>query len=110
MKNDKKQTGRVNYFMVIAGSYLIYLAYQLFRDAIKGEMTELWLSIGAGVLFTVVGALLLLREWKAYKYGQEHIDDPETWSDDPELLEEACSEETDEDSDGEASEEDEETT
>ena len=103
MKNDKKQTGRVNYFMVIAGSYLIYLAYQLFRDAIKGEMTELWLSIGAGVLFTVVGALLLLREWKAYKYGQEHIDDPE-------LLEEACSEETDEDSDGEASEEDEETT
>ena len=96
MKNDKKQTGRVNYFMVVAGGYLIYLAYQLVRDTMKGETTQLWLSVGAAVLFVVVGGLLLLREWKAYQYGQAHIDDPETWSDDPEVLEELASGEADE--------------
>ena len=39
-----------------------------------------------GVVFTAAGAFLFLREWKAYQYGQAHIDDPETWSDEPEAL------------------------
>ena len=30
MKNEKKQTGRVNYVWVLAGGYLLYLAAQLF--------------------------------------------------------------------------------
>jgi hypothetical protein len=45
-----------------------------------------------GIVFLIVGGLLMLREWKAYKFGLDHIDDPETWSDeaeDPVLLETA---------------------
>lgn len=88
MKNEKKQTGRVNYFMVLAGGYLIYLAYKILKSAMLGESSQPVIGVVSAIAFIVVGGLLLRREWKAYKYGQEHIDDPETWSDDPELLEE----------------------
>jgi hypothetical protein len=33
-----------------------------------------------GIVFVLVGAFLLLREWKAYRYGQAHIDDPTSWN------------------------------
>ena len=39
------------------------------------------IALGGGLVFLLIGAGLMLREWKAYKYGLEHIDDPETWSD-----------------------------
>ena len=39
------------------------------------------LIIAGGIVFAVVGALVLWREWKAYKFGVEHKDDPSTWSD-----------------------------
>ena len=41
------------------------------------------LNVAGGVVFAVAAALMLLREWRAYRYGQEHIDDPESWSDEP---------------------------
>ena len=30
---------------------------------------------------------MLWREWKAYRYGVEHMDDPDSWSDEPEQME-----------------------
>jgi len=86
--SGKKQTGKVNYIWVLAGGYLVYLAYKIFRTFLAGEADEPLLAIGAVVLFVAVGGLVLLREWKAYKFGMEHIDDPETWSDDEEEDEE----------------------
>ena len=86
MKNDRNnnQTGKVNYIWVLAGGYLIYLAYKLFRDLFKGDAPNVGLSIGCGILFVVVGAYALYREWRAYKFGLDHIDDPSTWSDEEE--------------------------
>ena len=83
-KPEKKQSGKVNYIWVLAGGYLIYLAYKLIRGLFTGEAVKLWIAIPCIVAFLVVGGLVLLREWKAYKYGVEHIDDPDSWSDENE--------------------------
>ena len=82
-KQGRKPTGRVNYIWVLAGGYLIYLAYQLFSGLWKGDAENPVLNVASGVVFAVAAALMLLREWRAYRYGQEHIDDPESWSDEP---------------------------
>lgn len=83
-KPEKKQSGKVNYIWVLAGVYLIYLAYKLFRGAMAGEAPVPAIGIAAGVLFVIVGAFLLHHEWKAYKYGMEHMDDPSSWNDEEE--------------------------
>ena len=83
-KPEKKQSGKVNYIWVLAGGYLIYLAYKLIRGLFAGEAVKLWIAIPCIVAFLVVGGLVLLREWKAYKYGVDHIDDPDSWSDEDE--------------------------
>jgi len=83
-KPEKKQTGRVNYIWVLAGGYLIYLAYKLIRGLFAGEDVNLLFAIPSIVAFLVVGGLVLLREWKAYKYGVDHIDDPDSWGDEDE--------------------------
>ena len=83
-KPEKQQTGRVNYIWVLAGGYLIYLAYKLIRGLFAGEDVNLLFAIPSIVAFLVVGGLVLLREWKAYKYGMDHIDDPDSWSDEDE--------------------------
>ena len=89
-KNPEKKSGKVNYVWVLAGGYLAYLGAQLLFGVGKSETPMVGL-IG-GLVFVIVGGLLMLREWKAYKYGLEHIDDPETWSDEelPETEEEAA--------------------
>ena len=78
-KNPEKKSGKVNYVWVLAGGYLAYLGAQLLFGVGKSETPMVGL-IG-GVVFVIVGGLLMLREWKAYKYGLEHIDDPDSWSD-----------------------------
>ena len=78
-KNPEKKSGKVNYVWVLAGGYLAYLGAQLLFGVSKSETPMVGL-IG-GLVFVVIGGLLMLREWKAYKYGLDHIDDPETWSD-----------------------------
>ena len=89
-KTPEKKSGKVNYVWVLAGGYLAYLGAQLLFGVGKSETPMVGL-IG-GLVFVIVGGLLMLREWKAYKYGLEHIDDPETWSDEelPETEEEAA--------------------
>lgn len=91
-RTEKKQTGRVNYVWVLAGGYLLYTSFKLIRGL--GESGHLLISIGSAALFAAVGGWLLWREWKAYRYGMEHMDDPETWSDEPQ---EALPEEREED-------------
>ncbi len=88
----KKQTGKVNYVWVLAGGYLLYLAVQLFVGVFAGRSDTPAIGIGGGVVFTAVGGALIFREWKAYKFGREHIDDPATWSDEPEELPEGSKE------------------
>lgn len=80
-KNQKDRRGRVNYIWVLAGGYLIYLGYQVFRMFWKGTAGMPALTVPAAAVFIVVGALLLRREWISYKYGKAHIDDPDTWAD-----------------------------
>ena len=87
-KSPEKKSGKVNYVWVLAGGYLAYLGAQLLFGVGKSETPMIGL-IG-GLVFVIVGGLLMLREWKAYKYGLDHIDDPDTWSDEelPEAEEE----------------------
>lgn len=80
-KSPEKKSGKVNYVWVLAGGYLVYLGAQLLFGIPKSE-TPVVVDLIAGLAFVVIGGLLLLREWKSYKYGLDHIDDPETWSDD----------------------------
>lgn len=78
---EKKRRGSVNYAWVLAGGYLVYLAVKIFQTLLAGESDAPVFGTIGGVVFAVVGALLLWREWSAYRYGQAHIDDPSTWSD-----------------------------
>lgn len=85
---EKKQTGRVNYVWVLAGGYLIYLAVQLLGGVWTGKSDTPAIGIAGGLAFLIIGGLVILREWRAYQYGKAHIDDPSTWSDEPEETEE----------------------
>lgn len=78
-KIPEKKSGKVNFVWVLAGGYLVYLGAQLLFGVGKSETPMVGL-IG-GLVFVIIGGLLMLREWKAYKYGLDHIDDPDTWSD-----------------------------
>ena len=77
---DQRQRGWVNYFRVLAGGYLLYLAYRLMRGIWDGSAEQVALNAVAGVVFAVAGAGLLWREWKAYQYAKAHKDDPDTWT------------------------------
>ena len=80
-----KQRGYVNYFRVLAGGYLMYLAYQLLKEIWMGTAETFLLNAVAGAAFAAAGALILRREWRAYQYAKAHKDDPETWSEEDEL-------------------------
>ena len=73
--DDNKQRGWVNYFRVLAGGYLLYLAYRLMRGIWDGTAEQVALNAVAGVLFAAAGAVVLWREWKAYQYAKAHKDD-----------------------------------
>lgn len=79
----RKPTGRVNYIWVMAAMYLLYLTYNLFSGLWKGDAENPLVNVIGGAVFAVAAVLMLLREWRAYQYSKEHIDDPETWSDEP---------------------------
>lgn len=84
MDQEKKPRGNVNYVWVLAGGYLVYLAFQLLRGVFKGETDYPAVGIIGGAAFAAFGGWLLWREWKTYKYAMAHKDDPETWSSEPE--------------------------
>lgn len=78
--SGKKPRGSVNYIWVLGGCYLLYTAVQLGRRLFSGQTDSPALNIGGLVVFGVAGTLMLWREWRAYRYGLAHKDDPETWS------------------------------
>ena len=80
MEQEKRPRGNVNYVWVLAGGYLVYLAFQLLRGVFKGETDYPAVGILGGAAFAAFGGWLLWREWKAYKFAMDHKDDPETWS------------------------------
>lgn len=80
-KKQKDRRGKVNYIWVGCGAYLIYLGYRVFSMFWKGTAGAPMFTVPAAIAFIAIGAVLLGREWRAYKYGKEHIDDPDTWSD-----------------------------
>ena len=79
-RDGNKQRGWVNYFRVLAGGYLLYLAYRLMRGLWDGTAENVLLNGAAG-------AVILWREWKAYQYAKAHKDDPDTWTRDDTLPE-----------------------
>ena len=85
-----KQRGTVNNFRVLPGAYLVYLAIRLMAKTPKSDTPVV--NILAGLFFLVAGGLILLPEWKAYKYGVEHKDDPDSWSDEDVEVEAAVEE------------------
>ena len=91
MNDDSKkpQRGTTNVFRMLAGGYLLYIAYQMFQLLWTGKSDSKALCILGGVLFTVCGTFILYLEWKAYKYGKDHKDDPSSWTADGQLEEAA---------------------
>ena len=106
---EDRQRGWINYFRVLAGCYLLYLAYRLMRGIWGGSADSLLLNGVGGAVFAAAGAAILWREWRAYQYAKRHRDDPETWTLDEEAPSgevDAAAEEPEEDAAGEGKEAD----
>ena len=100
MNKERKQTGRANYVRGLAAIYLLFLTYRMLRDVFRGNTDMPVVSGVAALAFGAVAAALLYGEWKAYRFAQQHKDDPETWSDAPEEGGEAVGEEAEEPDEG----------
>lgn len=83
----KKPTGKVNYVWVLAGGYLVYLAAKVLKVVVDGNSDAPMVTIPFAIGYALLGAWLLRREWRAYRYGVEHKDDPDSWSDEHDALE-----------------------
>ena len=59
-QNGNKQRGWVNYFRVLAGGYLLYLAYRLMRGIWDGTAEQAALNAVAGVVFGRFNAARLM--------------------------------------------------
>ena len=55
------------YLLGLAGGYLAYLGVQQFILLLRKEASLPWLNTLAGVLFVIVGSVILVKQWKAYK-------------------------------------------
>ena len=53
--DGNKQRGWVNYFRVLAGGYLLYLAYQLMQGIWDGTAETVALNAAAGAVFAAAG-------------------------------------------------------
>ena len=55
------------YLLGLAGGYLAYLGVQQFILLFRKEASLPWLNALAGVVFVIVGSIVLVKQWKAYK-------------------------------------------
>lgn len=81
-KPSRDERGNVRYLWVLVGAYLLYLAYQQAQLLWRGEAaktTDVAVCVVSGLVFAGVGAWVIFREWRAWRYAQAHKDDPETW-------------------------------
>jgi len=72
-KRNGGQRG-VNFIWPLAGGYLVYLGGKLLWMCFKGEQSSTVLSLLAGILFMVIGGLVIVREWHIYRNGPQQED------------------------------------
>ena len=75
----RQQEDRSRLFQLLAGGYLVYLAWQLISGAIgdKNWQTTKLVGVIAGVLFAIVGIWLLIRNLRAEVKKYEQPEAPE---------------------------------
>ena len=75
----RQQEDRSRFFQLLAGGYLVYLAYQLISGAIgdKDWQTTKLIGVIAGVVFAAVGIWLLIRNLRAEAKKYEAAQEPE---------------------------------
>ena len=78
-KNDQPDERR-RFFQLLAGGYLVYLAYQLISGAIAetGWTTLRWSGLIAGIVFGGIGLFLLVKNLKAEADKMRKNDEPDT--------------------------------
>lgn len=82
--NENKKRGQPDehrrLFQLLAGGYLVYLAYQLISGAAaeSGWTTLRWTGLAAGIAFGGVGLFLLIRNLKAEADKMRRNDEPDT--------------------------------
>lgn len=67
MDNQKRYGGKMRPLWVLAGAYLLYLAYQQGRLVAAGEAEtrgQVIICVVSAAVFAAVGAWVLWREWK----------------------------------------------
>ncbi len=91
----KNRNGRrgVNFVWPLAGGYLVYLGGKLLWMCYRGESSSMVLSTLAGIVFMVLGGLVVLREWHIYRGGSQE-DGEDVLPEDAQIpTEGACAEE-----------------
>lgn len=75
----RQQEERSRFFQLLAGGYLVYLAWQLISGAIaeNGWTTMKIVGVIAGVVFAVAGIWLLIRNLRAEVKKYEAAQEPE---------------------------------
>lgn len=95
-----KKNGRghrdVNFVWPLAGGYLVYLGGRLLWMCYRGESSRMLLSMLAGVVFMVLGGLVILREWHIYRGGLQGDGEDALPEDAQTMTEEACAGEDEE--------------
>ena len=78
-KNSKQPDERRRLFQLLAGGYLVYLAYQLISGAIAetGWTTLRWSGLIAGIAFGGFGLFLLGKNLKAEADKLRKNDEPD---------------------------------
>lgn len=80
--NEKKSNQpdeRRRFFQLLAGGYLVYLAYQLISGAVaeSGWTTLRWSGLIAGIVFGGIGLFLLVNNLKAEAEKRRKNDEPD---------------------------------
>ena len=65
------------YLLGLAGGYLAYLGVQQFILLFRKEASLPWLNALAGVVFVIVGSIVLVKQWKAYKEATAPVEPEE---------------------------------
>ena len=75
----RQQEDRSRFFQLLAGGYLVYLAWQLISGAIgeKDWQTTKLIGVIAGVVFAAAGIWLLIRNLRAEAKKSEAVQQPE---------------------------------
>lgn len=82
--NENKKSGPPDehrrLFQMLAGGYLVYLAYQLLSGALAeaGWTTLRWSGLAAGIAFGGFGLFLLIKNLKAEADKMRKNDEPDT--------------------------------